>query len=335
MGETKKTSKGIVIILLLGVFIMSFIITYLLLKPDKTFEGNPLDTITFSPQGKYLLSFLDHDLILREVNTGKEVRRFSGHKGINLATFSSDSKYIVSASKNSDNKINLYEISTGDKKEFQNTTMNNFRKIFFSPDGRFIIAANSYETKVWNILTGNEESKSGLPNNLQGFSPNGNYMITYKLDTLELLDYRSGDVIKTYKFDKHLNYAYFSGDSSKIIVSMSSEIIRIYAVNSLSISSTHLFELESYYISSLAISSDGKYFVTSKDRGEFSLYQITETEKYNEEREPLYTFKMSAFFTGFIDPGIYSLTISPDNNYVVVGSSGRKLLFWNIEKYLD
>ena len=83
--------------------------------------------------------------------TGKNIRTFEGHsEPVNSAMFSSDGKYIVSASQ--DKTVKIWDIATG--KELQtlegHTSYVNFAS--FSPDSKYIVTASDDKTiKIWDF----------------------------------------------------------------------------------------------------------------------------------------------------------------------------------------
>ena len=112
-----------------------------------------LTTTQFSPDGKYVISFLPgnkkiNDLTLRSIE-GKRIRSFKGHTGrITCASFSPDSKYIISSS--SDGTVLLHNVETGGYISLCASEDNNW--IIYSPDGYF--GASQYVGDLINVTAG-------------------------------------------------------------------------------------------------------------------------------------------------------------------------------------
>ena len=67
-------------------------------------------SVAFSPDGKYVLSGGSDVVMLWDIETGKEIRTFTGHtKDVSSVVFSPDGKFALSGG----NTLNLWDIASG------------------------------------------------------------------------------------------------------------------------------------------------------------------------------------------------------------------------------
>jgi WD40 repeat protein len=99
-------------------------------------------------------AYADGMLILWDVETGQEVRRFIGHtNGVEGVVFSHDGQKILSSGY--DLTAILWDVSTGSIiRRFTNHTGAVFQ-VRFSPDDRFVLSGSGDGTTLWwNVETG-------------------------------------------------------------------------------------------------------------------------------------------------------------------------------------
>jgi WD40 repeat protein/transcriptional regulator with XRE-family HTH domain len=111
-----------------------------------------LNGATFSPDGKYIATAsVDKLAHLWDVESGKEIRQYSGHTDILYSVaFSPDGKYIVTTS--ADGTARLWDVQTGQElRRFTGHTAG-VQNVAFSPDGKFIATVSDDGTaRLWDI----------------------------------------------------------------------------------------------------------------------------------------------------------------------------------------
>ena len=106
---------------------------------------------TFSPDGNYLLTTGENNLLLWDVATGGKIKEFKGHKdGTTSASFSPDAGYVVSGGV--DGTIRLWSIHTG-REIARFVSFTDGEWIVITPDGYYNSSANG--DKHLNVRIGN------------------------------------------------------------------------------------------------------------------------------------------------------------------------------------
>ncbi len=181
----------------------------------RTFNTNHkygIDSITISPDGKYILSAgygiqgesdpanPPFALKLWEVATGKEIRTFTGHKsGVKSVALSPDGRYVLSGDESG--KLKLWDVSTG--KEIRTVKHDEYdvTSVSFSPDGRYAISGGLSSTKLWDVATGREIRKFTVNGWVWSvaFPPDGKQVLTGGDDhTIRVWDVDTAREIRTF-----------------------------------------------------------------------------------------------------------------------------------------
>jgi WD40 repeat protein len=212
----------------------------------KTFTGHTsgVNTIAFSPDGKYLASGSettkldkaqkDNTVRLWNVKSGKEIHRFAGHtEGVSKVVFSPDGKSVASIGE--DRNIFFWDTKKGKKARslagFPSSDLKTRGTIDFSPDGRHFVAASSFPSAVilWNVATNQVEATMTDDNHIDdaavSFSPDSRYIAVCANNNVLLWDVASHRKIRTFGGDvRGINIAFFSADQEKIKIAGNEEL---------------------------------------------------------------------------------------------------------------
>jgi len=151
-------------------------------KPIRTLLEVGLWPLAFSPDGKALLC-IDHpdNVLLLDVESGKELRRFEGIPYFARAlAFSPDGKS-VAACDDSKNTLVVWDAANG-KERFRITDQEQGKvsSLDFSPDGKLLASAGWYRVCLWDALTGKRQAtfKHPAASNAVAFDATGNRLVT-------------------------------------------------------------------------------------------------------------------------------------------------------------
>ena len=277
----------------------------------RTVHGGAVDWVTFSPDGKYVLSGSggfggNKTAIVWDAASGKEITRMSISKGY-FAAFSPDGKYVVAITGGANNAVRLWEAMTG--QEVARVTYDNpVNSLAFSGSGKYVASGISDGTvHVWEALTGKEVAHMKHGHSLSGtsvgvislaFSPDGKYIVSGgDDDTARVWEALTGKEVAHMAHGGTIQSVAFSSDG-KYVVSGGGSIASVWeAVTGKEIARTP----HDGGIQSVAFSSDGKYVVS----GGGSIASVWEAMTGNEIAHMTH------------DSRVLSVTFSPDGKYVV------------------
>ncbi|MBI3376957.1 MAG: caspase family protein [Nitrospirae bacterium] len=169
---------------------------------------------TFSPDGKFILSGgLDAVVRLWDVETGREIRQFHGHKkgmwgGVSAVAFTTD-RYALTSGWHDDN-VMLWDIKTGVEVRrfsgFESYMFTYVSGLALSPDGKHVLI-EGFPLKIWDIQTG--EGLTDLNYIWKGmktasigkaqYHPNGQHiLLTWGEPAVRIFDIKTGEEIAVF-----------------------------------------------------------------------------------------------------------------------------------------
>jgi RNA polymerase sigma factor (sigma-70 family) len=150
-------------------------------------SGN-LTSVAIAPDGKTVVVGQNQfdgqwrGFFLHDAATGKELRRFSGHRyNVKSVAFSPDGKTLASGAE--DNTVRLWETATG--KQLRLLPHRHWvEAVAFSPDGEVLVSADARSIRFWSPATGEElrrlDCEAGV--STVAFSPDGKTLASGEYD---------------------------------------------------------------------------------------------------------------------------------------------------------
>ncbi|GKS59793.1 hypothetical protein YTPLAS18_33200 [Nitrospira sp.] len=242
--------------------------------------------------------------------------QFGHSASVNDAIFSSDSRYILTASE--DRTVRLWEVGTGrDIHSFEGHD-GPVLSAEFSADGHYVVTVSLDRTaRLWEVGTGQEIHRLELTGDLNSahFSPDGRYVLTdSEEDTVRIWETSTGREIG--RLEGHggsVNSTHFSADGRYVLTASEDHTARIWETTT----GREIGRLEGHgaSVNSAHFSADGRYILTASDDGTARLW-ITATG-----RELRRFNKHGSSFKSAI--------ISPDGHYVL--TNNRELVcLWDL-----
>ena len=167
-------------------------------------HSDMVHSVVFSPDVRLALSgSSDKTLILWDLASGLELRRFVGHTAeVWSVAFSPNGRLALSGS--GDNTLKLWDVASG--RELKSFAGHNerVRSVAVSPDGTLALSGSEDKTlKLWEVASGRElKSFTGHTGGVLSvaFSPDGTLALSGSSDkTLKLWDLASGRPLKTFR----------------------------------------------------------------------------------------------------------------------------------------
>jgi tricorn protease-like protein len=193
-----------------------------------------VNSVTFSPDGKLIVSGSDDDTVRLWDIAGNPVGQpFQGHEhDVTSVAFSPDGKLIVSGS--DDNTVRLWDIEGNPVGQPFQGHENSVYSVAFSPDGKLIVSGSGDNTvRLWDI-EGNPVGQpfQGHENSVYSvaFSPDGKLIVSGSFDkTVRLWDIAGNPVGQP--FQGHENSVYsvaFSPDGKLIVSGSDDDTVRLW-----------------------------------------------------------------------------------------------------------
>lgn len=268
---------------------------------SKTLAGHtrPISSVSFSPDGKTLLSSAEHELIKvwnwREGKFLQDIKSEEDIFGVQKVTFSPDGKYFL---------------TTSDRTEFRlwdSRALKLIRK-FKTPE--------NYESSGGEMTIGYD----GVPISSVLFSKDGKRILSSHADgTLRIWGINQGKQLKSFKLGEEASFIQVSPDDKTVIaaVGKSDELqLKLFDAQNGKVI-TEFADEETNYLEALSLSPNGKNFATSDISGDVLLWAVNQTKPLRE---------MDIGFSG--DDAI---AFSPDGKTLAVGGRNQNLFLFDVE----
>src|SRR5581483_5517682 len=159
----------------------------------------------FAPDGKTLATVIDSRLVLWDVATGREVRRFTGTGPVLYYDFSPDGKALVAST--GDGTIVVFEVATGRLLPASANPVVSIRDLQYTDGGRLLIGWAANRLMAWNPVTGLEVERYGNVPEARALSRDGRLLVGANAEgAIQLWDAATGRVVRTINLDQRFNY---------------------------------------------------------------------------------------------------------------------------------
>jgi WD40 repeat protein len=281
-------------------------------------EENVLKTargIALSPDGLTAGIGNGNTVYLWNTQTGEMKQSLIGHRGsINSVAFSPDSKTIATGSQ--DNTVRLWDGQTGNlKRTLTGSTGND---VSFLPDGRTVAGVTGEVMLLWDAQTGRRKP---IPmEHVLGsvaFSPDGKVMATWRQGGEEviLMDGLTGKTRKTIGvYPAWVSQIIFSPDSQMLAAAQECGLVTLWDGQTGAVVKKVKLAGEFEYISSVALSPDGKTGAGGCSDNSVRLFDVQ-------------TGKVKRTLTGHSNDVIW-VAFSPDGKMLLSGSYDNTLKIW-------
>jgi hypothetical protein len=199
----------------------------------------PVIGVAFSPDGSWALAATNDALTVRDLESGKQLRRFGPDKNITCIALSPDGRFVLVgcglALERIEQPLTLWDVQTGKELgSFEGHQQGGTSSVAFSRDGRFVLSGG-YDRDIilWNVQTrqpvwgllGNADLVGGV-----GFSPDGLWAISGGVDgTVRLWNLSTGKELRM--LGGHATAAgsvAFTPDGQRALSGHSDETVRVW-----------------------------------------------------------------------------------------------------------
>ena len=290
-------------------------------SPNFKHSGVVRDCSLLPDSKKVISASFDRTLKLWDLETGKEIRSFIGHKNsIQSCTVSLvENQYMISASR--DQTLKLWDLETG--KEIRTFSGHKDFVIgcIITPDGKQMISASGDKTiKLWDMETGKEiRSFIGHLDIILNciLLPDCRRIVSASWDhTLKLWDLESGQEIRTFKGHKDLVWRCAVSPNGQYMVSASSDqTLKLWNIETGD-------EIRTFYghqstVYGCSLSPDGKYIISASRDQTMKLWELDNGREIRT-------------FTGHHGwPN--QCYIFPDRKWIVSAFTDSTLKLWDLE----
>jgi WD40 repeat protein/energy-coupling factor transporter ATP-binding protein EcfA2 len=305
----------------------------------KTLEGHNalVRRVSFSPDGKTLVSASDDGIVKLWNLEGKELQTLKGHNDwVYRVSFSPDSKTFASAS--ADKTIKLWNLQ-GKLLQTLRGHGEAVTSVVFSPDGKTIASASADKTiKLWNLqgkllqtLRGHGEAVTSVV-----FSPDGKTIASasadktiklWNLEGIELQTFKGHSALKTIKlwnlegrelqtfkgYSALVSSVSFSPDGKTIAGLSPNNTVKLWNIEGRELQA---FKGHNAPVRSVSFSPDGKMIASASGDQTIKLWNL--------EGRELQTFKGDSVL-------VSSISFSPDGKTLASGSDDGTVKLWNLE----
>ncbi len=293
-------------------------------------DGSPVQgsgvrggTMAISPDGLTAVTGINPTAKLNDLNSGQELRSFSGHTdSVISAAFSGDGKWLVTGSR--DNTARVWEVATGKQVLLLSGNKSPVEAVAFSPDGTRVLTGSD-TARLWNITNDTRQLSMSAPAGVtvSALAPDGNTIaVGDENGNATYWDLKTGKLLRTFSSGNvDAKAIAFSPDGKVVAVpackNMNCAYVELYEASSGKLLNTFVNDgLLQPYIGALSFSSDSKMLLVSYFDDTSRLWDVE-------------TGQVLRLFTGNHPEMHGSAAFSPDGNLLALDLGET---WWDISK---
>ncbi|MBZ0283981.1 MAG: TIR domain-containing protein [Anaerolineae bacterium] len=283
--------------------------------------GDYVINALFTADNQHLVAgYTDGKIILWNIETRAEVRRFAGVPDTNIFGLALNPGETLLAAGFEDGSILLWDFATTQQLRAFVGHSRRVRSLVFSPDGTQLLSGSSdFSVRLWNVETAEPIFQMlGHKDRVRRvmFSPDGQTAFSAASDSRVIeWDIASGQSIHTYVGHLATVYAVISLPDNRILTGSSDGTIRVWDT----INGAQIQRLDGHLniVYTVAMSPDGRQALSGGQDRQVILWDL-------ETGQPIY------ILNGHAD-GIRGVVFSPDGKTAISTSRDTTLILWDLE----
>ena len=277
--------------------------------------------IQFSPDGSQLAVGSNIGVWLYDIKTGQELSLFPGNS--QSIAFSPDGHYLVSSGRNSDNNLDIWEVSTG--RRLILTEPQPAAAVLRFDDNKTLVSLNKSRNQISRLDINTGKSSITPVSIPPGFFLPEPYALSHDKiaignqdGRIDIWETTSGESYATYGesgFSQHVFTLAFSPDGMRLASGGEDTLVRLW--NVASDDEPVILRKHAEWVNVLAFSPDGKKLASGSTDKTVQLWDTS-------------TGELLMTFTGHIN-GISALTFAPNGSTLASASADGTVRFWNTD----
>ncbi len=284
-------------------------------------HAKPLTAITFSPDGKWLVSCdMTPTLKIWDVSTAQEKFSFALENSASAIAFTPDNQHFLLA--DNTNKMRTWDVASGRELASFSAENNEVEKAAFFPDGhRLLISSNDRTISIWDYQKRKKlQAVQGHNSYLSAieFSPDGQHYATASSDrTVKIWSAVNGQVEQTITgHGSSVSSIAWMQDSKHIFTSSQDQFLKLWNLEKLSNRSNLTFDKFSASWAT-TFTSNQQLLALCKKGNQIMLFNLT-------AQLPIATLPVNP-------DTLLCAKFSPDNKFVVTGDSESHVNIWDVQ----
>ncbi|MEC4817588.1 MAG: NB-ARC domain-containing protein [Scytonema sp. PMC 1069.18] len=275
-------------------------------------------SVTFSPDGKLLVTGIDNDIYWWDVIHLKQILTCNGHTAwVQSLTFSPDGQILASGS--NDQTVRLWDVHTGQCLKTLQGHTSWVQSLAFSPDGQTLASGSNDQTiRFWSTDTG--ECLKILPGHASRvtfvcFNPTGQTLVSASEDqTVRIWDINTGECLRI--INTHINWVLsiaLSPDGQTLVTASDGTTVKFWDISSGECLRTLLCNSD---IWAVAFSPNGKMLATGSEDRTVNVWDVVTGEclhTLHEHRDR-----------------VWLVVFHPDGQTIVSASENQTMKLWDV-----